>query len=299
MIERVGQGPVPARRCVGICALAAAAVLAIGACATTRSDPRFASVDWHALEASQVSSAPIEVLPEIDPFGLRVPLVTVEKTRVTGTDMTRHTVVDHPVSPVGVLFGNGLAVDTEGNIFLDVLALLHVDLHEDFDLRVDEGRLRRNGDSLQLFEPLSAPAAVTIDDTAVTLKAGLNRWGYTIDGGSYKYTSPGLLGATYDVSAGTGSVTLTAWKIFSTTYTVTLVDQAATFAPYYKVAKRGDAYHIDGMGDNLKSYTLYIDGARMIFCEGNTVLHVVDLGDGAVLVDGRRVVTYTHGQPPG
>ncbi len=295
MFVRQEERRVSARLRMSLCVIVSAAALAVSACTTTRSDPRFASIDWGTLETQQRSSDAIGVVPEIDPFNLRIPLVTVEKTVYTGIGIYRRTTVEHPVSPVGVMFGNGLALDTEGNLFLDVLALVKVDLRKDFDLRCGDARLLRSGASFQLFEPFSSPASVTLGDSAMTLKAGLNTWGYTLNGSTYKYSSPGLLAARFEVTASAGSVTIVVAKLFPTTYAVSLADRSAAFSPYYKVTKSGDAYLIDGLGDNLKSYKLYYAGDRIIFCEGETVLKEIQLDHGGVLVDGRKVITLTQG----
>jgi hypothetical protein len=273
-----------------------AAVLTVCACSTTRSDPRFRSIDWSTLEAQQSWSDPIAVVPEIDPFDLRIPLVTVARARVTGTGTTRHTVVDYPSSPVGVLFGNGLALDTEGNLFLDVIAMLKVDVRKDFDLRYGRVRLVHSGASFQMFTAMSLTTSITLSDTALTLKTGMGTWGYTLDGSTYRYASSGPLSTAYEVTAAENSVTLTVSALFSTTSAaITLAGQSAAFSPFYRVTKNGDAYHIEGLGDTSKSYTLSYAGSRIIFCEGEEVLKEIQIDRGSVLVDGRKVITFTGG----
>lgn len=80
--------------------------------------------DWASLESSAVSTGQLEFLPEVEPANIRVPLFYVDLNSQPPNVITGR--IARP-RPIGVNLGSGLAIDSGGNVFLDVLKLLRID----------------------------------------------------------------------------------------------------------------------------------------------------------------------------
>ena len=273
--------------------LASGLFILLASCSTTRGGLK---LDWQALEQQQRNSAPLGLYPEAELFQARIPLIQVQATTVSSTGGDAKARTTFPTSPFGISCGNGLSIDTEGNLFLDLMSLLKVDTRGTFRISYNLSELIKTADTFQ-YRPLGAlPSSVTVSaGGGLMVRVGPIEWGYTIEDGTYRYMPGVPLLAGYDMTAGPDSVRIVAHKLIPVTQLIALKNGEIHFPGKYRVSKQGDTYTIRTDELLSRTYKLYYAPAQILFCEGDTIVKNVLLTPGQVLVNGEKLVAYQAG----
>ncbi len=276
-------------------------------CGTLSSDTK--TIDWKALEAQARSTGPLQFAPEYEPVDLRIPLLFVDTTPrtgpVVGTRPTR-------IAPLGVSLGNGLAIDSQGAIFLDVLKLLPPDLDGDFSLTFRSSDLFRNttllsrkDGVLHLSSPLLGNGTVSVDADGLSLKSesGADRVKITSSETSVVYKSSVPFDPSCQLSASADTIQVKRGGLLGRTTVIQRDGQSVQFnttqdvtIPIYDVSKSGDAYLIEyRQAPETNLYTLYFAGRAIYLVLQGNILLTVEIGDSAIRVNGRVVASWTVG----
>lgn len=273
---------------MGAAVVMAGLALAIVSCATTKEDLK---LDWPALEQQQKNSEPITLLPEADLFGLRIPLVEVVVTTTNGTasDATVHT--SSPKGVFGVNCGNGLAIDTEGNLFIDLPSLLAVDLTGNYDITYYRNRLVKTPDSFRWMPYAQLPAKAVASSAGIYIEFGPTKWGYTVEGNTWKYKPALPLLPNNEMTVGSDTIKIVA-SLIPIPQEITFKGNTIHYNGKYSVTKQGDTYTIKTDESFPKTYKLYYAENQIVFCQDDKVLKNIVLGSNEITVGGEKVVHY-------
>ncbi len=280
-------------------------LFALCSCATAGSP---AGTDWKALESEAVSTEPLQLLPEMEPVGLRITLFHVQSPKLG--DPLRLVVGGFPFTqPFGVDLGNGLAIDSGGSGFLDVLKLLRIDTSAPFTVE-------RKSDSL-----LGRATTLTRDSVGVTLKSARVRGtvvqteeGLTVRNaagkadmtvtraqGRYEYKSTIPLDPSFRMKAADEQLTVEgsvqhALRIEWNGDSVVFNPDSGVSWPQYTVTKQGDSYSVRYLGQALDiTLKVYFLGDSVYVLQNGIVALTVTKTTSSILVNGKEAVTYSRG----
>jgi hypothetical protein len=273
--------------------LASAISVLLVSCASTRGDLQ---LDWQALERQQSNSAPLGLFPEAELFQARIILIQVQATTIQGTGADKTVRTTFPTAPFGISCGNGLSMDTEGNLFLDLVSLLKLDNGGTYQVTFARNQVVKTAGMFQYrpFAALSSDVTVSTGG-GLMIRNGPIEWGYTIEGSTYRYKAPVPLLAKYDMSVDPDSITIIAHKLIPVTHRITLKEGEIHFPGKYKVSKHGDTYTIRTDELFSREYKLYYAANQVLFCEGDNIVKNVQLQPGRILVNGEMIAEYQRG----
>lgn len=106
------------------------------------------SADYSVFEAAQQQrqySEPIGFLPEAEPTYFRKDLLRVSQMQFTNEYTSEMRSVEESYEILGCNIGNNLAIDANGNIYLNPFNFFKVDLNEDFEIKMGREAVVRKG----------------------------------------------------------------------------------------------------------------------------------------------------------
>jgi hypothetical protein len=271
-----------------------------------------ASVDWSTLEnEAPTVTGPLQFRPEIEPLNLRIDLFHAQSTLV-GMSVKWNIVVGGVplMQSLGVDLGNGLAIDAGGNVFLDVVKLLKIDLSSPFRVEQKPGTLLgsrttlvRDAAGMTLRSPRGR-GTITMTDTGISLKnaAGKddmtvkfadNTWSYhstiAFDSGIAMKVAPDKLTIS-------GPVLLHSLAIGQDGESVVFNSAYDYNFPQYIVTKQGDSYSIRYKSDTANvTFKLYFTTDAVYLTQNGAAALTVKNTGSSLLVNGKEVVTYSRG----
>jgi hypothetical protein len=263
-----------------------------------------AGTDWKALESSAVNTEPLQLVPEIEPTSLRLSLFylqTYSLGNVSGIQMG-----GYPLTrPLGVDLGNGLAIDSGGNVFLDLLKLLQIDTSAPFRIERSLGgraTLIRDAGGITLRSP-KVRGTVVESGKAFSLKDlnGKEAISIALSEGTYQYHSTLTMDPPSQMEVSDDSLTVTGplahtLRIKRDGESVLFNPAADPDFPQYVITKQGDCYTVQYKSLNaLLTFKIYFTGSAVyVLQNGMVALSVIDTGS-SIFVNGREAVTYSKG----
>jgi hypothetical protein len=263
------------------------------------------SVDWVARETTAQYSSTLAFGPEAEPLGLRIPLLAVsasDRGAIIESRQTTHW------APFGVWLGNAVAIDSQGNIFLDLLQLLKVDMHTSFtvtcrsnDLFNNLTTLAKNGDTARLSSPLFGSGTVALVDSDITVTAaGKSRMTFTKKENQFAYRSGVVFDTPFDMSATADLLTVSAHALLGATVEIESQGDTVVFnsggdprLPVYTIGKTGDMYLIgSNMASAMNQYKLYCADNAYYLVHGTNIMVAVAVTSSEVRVNGSVVATF-------
>lgn len=275
-------------------------------CASTSAP---AGVDWAALENNATVTDPLQFQPEIEVLNLRIDLFHCEITIATnkGTIVVGGSTV---MQSLGVDLGNGLAIDAGGNVFLDVVKLLKIDVSAPFRLEQKPGTvlgsrttLARDASGMTLKSPRGR-GAITMTDTGLTMKNAAGKDTITVkqEDNTLTYHStitfdPAItMKVAPDKLTLSGPVLLHSLAIEQQGESVVFNSAADYNFPQYIVTKQGDSYSIQYKSDTSNvTFKVYFTADSVYLTQNGAVAVTVKNTGSSLLVNGREIVTYTRG----
>ncbi len=277
-------------------------------CASTGGPGR--NVDWDARESSAEYSGPLQLASEVEPADLRIPLLSIQ---AVATSMTPSVVTGRSsaIEPFGVDLGNGLAIDSGGNVFLDVLKLLNIDTTGSFQVSCSgEGlfskptTLSSDGGKVVLDSPRAGKGTVTQSPTVLALKPAKGKEKITITktGDLLVYKSGIAFDRSWEMTPVEGGLDIKEKGLIGRTLEIRKEEETVRFNskgsdlwPQYNVDKRGDAYFITYRSPQASLlYKVYYDDAAIYLMQNGIMILRIEKTESAVLVNGRKTVTYSR-----
>jgi hypothetical protein len=282
------------------------ALCLLASCATSGGP---SGVDFTALESSATTTEPLQFVPEIEPANLRISLFYSEtsivdfkwKLRVGGAPL---------IQAFGVDLGNGLAIDSAGNVFLDVMKLLKVDMNAPFkverkpdSLLGSRTTLVRDETGLTLRSPRGR-GPLTVTDTGMSLKnpAGKDDMTVKFAEGSWSYHSAlafdqaSKMRVAEDRLTISGPVLLHDLVIARDGESVEFNTANDQDFPHYIVTRQGDSYSIQFKNDQVNvTFKVYFTADSIYLTQNGAVALTVKKTDSSIFVNGKEAVTYSKG----
>jgi hypothetical protein len=282
------------------------ALLILWSCASTGPSPQ---VDWNALESTATFPG-IDFLPEVEAANLRIPLFYVGPADWGNTaDIT--SLRSAQFVPFGVDLGNGLAIDSSGSVFLDVMKLLRIDTTRSFRVacRSDEGSktittLAKDENGTTLDSPRGRG---TVGQTAngLTLKPPTGKSIMTImnAAGMYTYSSTITFDPSSEMRATDSEILVKTGFQLGSGMQIEWQDGSVAFnprssppMPFYTVTRKGDAYLVEYRSSSaVLVFKVYYSGSSVYLVRNGFVLRTITISDTSILVNGKEVVTYSRG----
>jgi hypothetical protein len=280
-------------------------LLVLLSCATAPG-PR---VDWNALEAAATIPGS-DFLPEVEAANIRIPLFFVASKEWSNNADTM--MLHAPqFAPFGVDLGNGLAIDSSGSVFLDVLKLLRIDTARNFRVacRADETSkeittLARDESGTRLDSPRGRGSIVrTADGLALKPASGKNIMTVSNAGGAFAYNTTIAFDPSSEMKATDSEIVVKTGLQLGSGLQIQWQDGSVAFNPrgtptwpVYTVTRRGDAYLIEYRSSSaLLVFKLYYSGPTIYLVRNGFILRTITISDSSVMVNGQEIVTYSRG----
>jgi hypothetical protein len=267
------------------------------------------TVDWAALESSTNHTEPMEFLPEVEVANLRISAFRIGSSAVDrASDLM---VLRSPrMEPLGVYLGNGLAIDSDGNVFLDILKLLRIDTTQSFkvvckaDDRSGTITLTNDGTAMTLVSP-RGKGTFEQSDGGLALKPATGNAiiRTTSAGGLYTYHSTLTFDPSSEMRADEDRITVKSGIRIDSGVVIEWQGNSIAFNsggnatwPAYIVTKKGDTYIIQYKSDTaIIVFKVYFSGSSVYVVRNGFILSTVTISDSSVLVNGKEMVTYSRG----
>jgi Rieske Fe-S protein len=278
----------------------------LGSCASTGPGP---AVDWAALESSSNHTEAMEFLPEIEIANLRISAFRMGSSAVDRAPDVM--VLRSPrMEPLGVYLGNGLAIDSDGSVFFDILKLLKIDTSQRFNVicKADDRSgtitMTNDGTAMTLVAPRGRGTFEESDGgLALNPATGKAIMKTTSGSGLYTYRSTIALDPSSEMRADKDQITVKSgiridsgvvieWQGNSIVFN----SRSNTTWPRYVVTKKGDTYIINYKSDTARvDFKIYYAGSSVYVVRNGFSLCTVTISDSSVLVNGKEMVTYSRG----
>jgi Rieske Fe-S protein len=207
--------------------------------------------------------------------------------------------------------GNGLAIDSSGSVFLDVMKLLRIDTTRSFRVacRSDESSKRittlaKDENGTTLDSPRGTGTIVQGDD-GLQLKpaSGKTSMRITKTGGTYSYSSTIAFDPSSDMKANDNEIVVKSGLQLGSGLQIEWQDGTVVFNPRstqpwpaYTVTRHGDAYFIEYRSASaLLVFKVYYSNSSVYLVRNGFVLRTITISDSSILVNGKEVVTYSRG----
>jgi hypothetical protein len=231
---------------------------------------------------AETYTEPLKLQIEAEGLYLRADLIRNQKTIALATS-GETAVVNMEYSPLGVYLGNNLAMDSKGNVYLDLFRLFKIDFSQDFILKQGRQEVYHKGDVFYATtlseENVYNKNAIEISDKGLYVKSAfgvLRAVKLAEDGSKASYRAAMVK---EDVTAGKNELILK--NLIGAVKSFTLdaqgsVSYGAGSKTIY-VSKNGDAYDVK-IGESLlfipkgNQYSIYFLYNRIVVKKGETVL---------------------------
>jgi len=268
-----------------------------------------AGTDWGTLESFTAFTGPMEFLPEVEAANLRISLFFIGSSvleRAPDVASLRFSRME----PFGVYLGNGLAIDSAGSVFLDVLKLLRIDTSRDFRVtcKADDSsgtiRLTKDDKGTTLDSPRGRGTVVQ-SDGELTLKtaSGKESMKLTTTAGAFSYRSTIAFDPSSEMKADGSRIAVKSGLRVDSGLAIDRQEASVVFNPSsgktwpsYIVTKQGDAYIIEYRSETARLiFKVYFSESAVYVVRNGFVMSTVKISDSSVLVNGKEVVTYSRG----
>ncbi len=246
-----------------------------------------AGIDLEAAEATETYTDPMELSPAVDPFDIRLPIITMivpenldqmDAIGNTATARTSYESTNRLSAPIGVCLGNGLSIDYRGNVYIDPFVHLVEETADDFVLTNMNRRVEKTGRSVRITAPMAASTNIELKDDGIVVKKAMAGYSVELEPGKANLIPESILTVPRaSVAIRDDTAVIEYQKLFITRIATTLGPEGAIFNgrkdvsfPSYTVTKRGDAYTIVKMDRaNPETYKVYfLDRKILVFANG-------------------------------